>query len=57
MKKVDGNIASCTAAICRVLAKYTTKEVTKETCPECGEKLIMEQGCCKCPSCGFSRCG
>ena len=57
MKKVDGNIASFTAAICRVLAKYTNKEVTKETCPECGEKLIMEQGCCKCPSCGFSRCG
>lgn len=57
MKKVDGNIASFTAAICRVLAKYTTKEVTKETCPECGEKLIMEQGCCKCPSCGYSRCG
>lgn len=57
MKKVNDNIASFTAAICRVLAKYTVKEITKEICPDCGEKLIMEQGCCKCPSCGFSRCG
>ena len=57
MKKVNENIASFTSAICRVLSKYTPKEVTKETCPECGEKLIMEQGCCKCMNCGFSRCG
>ena len=27
-----------------------------ETCPECGEELIFEGGCCLCKSCGYSRC-
>lgn len=26
-------------------------------CPECGEELIHETGCCSCPSCGYSKCG
>ena len=29
---------------------------TKPTCPECGEPLIFEGGCSRCPSCGWSRC-
>ena len=28
----------------------------KPTCPECGEPLIFEGGCSRCPSCGWSRC-
>ena len=28
-----------------------------DLCPECGQAtLIMEEGCCKCYSCGYSEC-
>ena len=30
--------------------------VIKPTCPECGEPLVFEGGCSRCPSCGWSRC-
>ena len=29
---------------------------TYDKCPECGEKLVYEEGCVKCYSCGISRC-
>ena len=29
---------------------------TRPTCPECGEPLVFEGGCSRCPSCGWSRC-
>jgi ribonucleoside-diphosphate reductase alpha chain len=29
----------------------------KTICPECGCKLILEEGCCNCKGCGYSRCG
>ena len=28
-----------------------------DTCPECGDKMILQEGCCMCPSCGFGGCG
>jgi len=25
-------------------------------CPDCGEQLVMAEGCVSCKSCGYSRC-
>lgn len=55
-KKVNENITSFSAAMCRVLYKYLDIEVLEEKCPDCGGTIIRESGCCKCSDCGWSRC-
>ena len=55
-KKVNDNIGSFTAAMCRVLSKYVPAEETGEKCPECGGNIIREGGCAHCDSCSWSRC-
>lgn len=30
--------------------------VHKQLCPECGEPLVFEGGCCTCKSCGYTKC-
>jgi ribonucleoside-diphosphate reductase alpha chain len=41
------------------LKKYVPNGVVdeKEKCPNCGEKLVFEDGCKHCKSCGYSKCG
>lgn len=57
-EKCNDNIISFNKAISRVLAKYLPKDtITDDTCPECGNKLVFENGCKHCPSCGYSQCG
>lgn len=57
-QKVDDNIASFTSAMIRILRKYLKEETLEgEKCPECGGKLIRENGCIHCIDCGWSRCG
>lgn len=57
-KKVDDNITSFSSAMCRILSKYMNKEEVKgEVCPNCGSKLVREEGCIKCTNCGYSKCG
>lgn len=56
-KKVDDNITSFTAAMNRILSKYIPNEVIEgETCPECGSKIIRENGCQHCSECEWSKC-
>ena len=56
-QKVDDNITSFTAAMVRILRKYEKNEIIEgEKCPECGGKLIRENGCIHCIDCGWSRC-
>lgn len=56
-QKVDDNITSFTAAMVRILKKYLKEEIIEgEMCPECGGKLIRENGCIHCIDCGWSRC-
>ena len=56
-QKVDDNISSFTAAMTRILKKYLKDEfVEGEVCPECGGRLIRENGCIRCIDCGWSRC-
>lgn len=56
LNKTHGSMVTLSKAIARVLGKYIAVAVTKENCPECGEKLIMEEGCKHCNSCGYSAC-
>lgn len=57
-QKVDDNITSFTAAMTRILKKYLKDEVIEgESCPDCGGKLIRENGCIRCIDCGWSKCG
>ena len=56
--KCNDNIVSFNKAIARVLSKYMpNEEVGEDVCPECGAKLVREEGCIHCPKCGWSKCG
>lgn len=59
IKKIDENISSFSSVVRRYLSKYIEEEVNGESCPHCGDKLIMQDGCVKCisPECGYSKCG
>jgi len=36
--------------------RWCDKVALQNICPECKGKLVREEGCCKCPSCGYSKC-
>lgn len=31
-------------------------KVQADTCPECGSKIVFQEGCAICYSCGFAKC-
>lgn len=40
----------------RKLNDYNTEEGHYEVCPECGGRLLNENGCYRCLDCGYSKC-
>jgi ribonucleoside-diphosphate reductase alpha chain len=56
LTKTKASLVTFDKAIARILAKYVKEKVTKESCPNCGEKLVMQEGCKKCYTCGYSAC-
>lgn len=59
LRKSYGDITSFNKAIARVLTKHINSETpqTSDNCTECGTELIFEEGCKKCPGCGYTACG
>lgn len=55
-EKTYKNINTFVSVVKRVLSKYIKENITNELCPECGEPLIMQEGCVHCSSCGYSKC-
>jgi ribonucleoside-diphosphate reductase alpha chain len=56
IKRFDGDIGSFAWVASKILTKYVKEDERKEEiCPECGLKLINENGCKHC-TCGFSAC-
>ena len=55
----ENSINTWKNGIARALKKYVPDGVVdeKEKCPNCGEKLIFEDGCKHCRNCGYSKCG
>ncbi len=41
----------------KALRNYINGEKSKLTCDKCGNGLRYEEGCLKCASCGFNKCG
>lgn len=58
LQKTHGDMTSMTKSVARALKKYIKDgEVSAEDCTECGSKLKYQEGCLKCDSCGYSKCG
>ncbi len=53
--KKYGSVVSPTYAILRAFRKLDMNG-SHETCRECGGVLVVQEGCQKCISCGFSKC-
>lgn len=54
-----GSIVSVPAAIIRAFSMLKingTGHKEGEKCPDCQEDIVMEEGCKKCPICGWSKC-
>jgi len=58
LQKGTDDITSMSSAAARCLKKYIVDgiSVTGQKCPTCAKELVYLEGCCSCPSCGWSKC-
>lgn len=60
MNLYDQNINTWKSGVVRALKTFIADgtKVSDHTCTECGDEgLVYEEGCLKCVSCGYSKCG
>lgn len=57
LQKTEGGISSFTKSIARALKKYINDGTKSGENCTCGNKLTYQEGCLKCDSCGYSKCG
>ena len=60
MNLYDDNINTWKSGVVRALKTFIADgtKVSDHTCGECGDEgLVYEEGCLKCVSCGYSKCG
>jgi len=60
MNMYDENINTWKSGVVRALKTFIADgtKVSDHTCGECGDEgLVYEEGCLKCISCGYSKCG
>ena len=60
MNLYDANINTWKSGVVRALKTFIADgtKVSDHTCRECGDEgLVYEEGCLKCVSCGYSKCG
>lgn len=57
LKLDDSTINTWKNGVVRALRKFESSiEVEDEKCPECGGRLVRENGCIHCIDCGYSKC-
>lgn len=56
LKLDDSSINTWKNGVVRVLRKFEGETALDEKCPECGGRLVRENGCIHCIDCGYSKC-
>ena len=57
VKKTSPVITSFANKISLILSKYVPNGTLGDSCPECGTKMVFDNGCMHCPNCGWTKCG
>lgn len=56
LKLDDSTINTWKNGVVRALIKFEGEITLDEKCPECGGRLVRENGCIHCIDCGYSKC-
>ena len=56
LKLDDSSINTWKNGVVRALRKFEGEVSIDEKCPECGGRLVRENGCIHCIDCGYSKC-